>query len=64
MANKPNMPVEKPKKESPAVRSYEKEKRRKENEEELEEGLEDTFPASDPVSVTSPSSSGTPDRKK
>jgi hypothetical protein len=47
-------------KKSAAVRSYEKEKRRKENEEELEEGLEDTFPASDPVSVTQPTTLGKP----
>lgn len=45
---------------SAAVRSYEKEKRRKEDEEELDEGLEDTFPASDPVSVTVPSKPGKP----
>lgn len=64
MANKPHSSADKPKKESPAVRSYEREKRRKENENELEEGLEDTFPASDPVSVTSPGSPGAPTRKK
>lgn len=29
-------------------------------EEELEEGLEDTFPASDPVSITGTSISGAP----
>jgi hypothetical protein len=58
MANKPVS--EKSPKKSAAVRSYEKEKRRKENEEELEEGLEDTFPASDPVSVTQPSKPGKP----
>ncbi|MGN6468776.1 MAG: hypothetical protein ACTHLC_04245 [Rhizobiaceae bacterium] len=50
-------------KKSPAVRSYEKEKRRKEDQEELEEGLEDTFPASDPVSVTQPSKAGNPNEK-
>jgi hypothetical protein len=48
---------------SAAVRSYEKEKRRKEDEEELEEGLEGTFPASDPVSVTVPSKPGKPDNR-
>ncbi|MBU4531231.1 MAG: hypothetical protein KUA43_13795 [Hoeflea sp.] len=31
---------------------------------ELEEGLEDTFPASDPVSVTRSSHAGGPDRSK
>jgi hypothetical protein len=33
-------------------------------EEELEEGLEDSFPASDPVSVTSTAIPGGPDRKR
>jgi hypothetical protein len=56
MAGKPDTASEK----SAAVRSYEKEKRRKENEDELDEGLEDTFPASDPVSVTQPSIPGKP----
>jgi nicotinate phosphoribosyltransferase len=32
-------------------------------ERELEEGLEDTFPASDPVSVTEPARPGKPSRK-
>lgn len=32
-------------------------------ERELEEGLEDTFPASDPVSVTEPERPGQPTRK-
>lgn len=32
-------------------------------ERELEEGLEDTFPASDPVSVTEPEHPGKPERK-
>ncbi|MEM5493836.1 hypothetical protein [Hoeflea sp. AS16] len=31
---------------------------------ELEEGLEDTFPASDPVSITRKSHTGGPDRHK
>lgn len=31
--------------------------------EELDEGLEDSFPASDPVSVTSTTISGAPNRK-
>ncbi|MBZ9851565.1 hypothetical protein LB565_26600 [Mesorhizobium sp. CA14] len=43
-----------------AVRSLEHERRRELEEEELEEGLEDTFPASDPVSVTSTSIPGGP----
>lgn len=48
-------------KKTPAVRSMEREQRSKAlSEEELEEGLEDTFPASDPVSVTSPSTPGGP----
>ncbi len=46
-------------KKSPAVRSLDREKQKQELlEGELEEGLEDTFPASDPVSVTSPSIPG------
>jgi hypothetical protein len=50
-----------PAKKSPAVRSLEKEERKKaEHEDELEEGLEDTFPASDPVSVTEPTVAGRP----
>jgi hypothetical protein len=60
MAGKPDTTSEKSGKKSAAVRSYEKEKRRKEDEEELDEGLEDTFPASDPVSVTQPSTPGKP----
>lgn len=47
--------------ESPAVRSLKREQEEKSHknmgktlvEQELDEGLEDTFPASDPVSVTS-----------
>jgi hypothetical protein len=46
---------------SPAVRSLEQERRDDAlKEEELEEGLEDTFPASDPVSVTQPTIPGKP----
>jgi len=46
---------------SPAVRSFEKEEREKaRREEELDEGLEDTFPASDPVSVIEPGIPGRP----
>ena len=56
-------------KKSPAVKSLEREKRKQKQgadkrEEELEEGLEDTFPASDPVSVTSSSISGGPKKKQ
>ena len=54
---------------SAAVKSLEREKRKQKHsadisEEELEEGLEDTFPASDPVSVTSSSIPGGPRRKQ
>jgi hypothetical protein len=49
---------------SPAVRSLERENRAKTSaEEELEEGLEDTFPASDPVSVTEPTVPGRPGKR-
>ena len=63
----PKKPDEK--KKSPAVKSLEREKRRQKHEadvreEELEEGLEDTFPASDPVSVTSSSIPGGPKKKR
>jgi hypothetical protein len=56
-------------KKSPAVKSLEREKRKQDKqadlrEEELEEGLEDTFPASDPVSVTSSSIPGGPKKKQ
>ena len=51
----------KPKK-SAAVRSLEQERRAENSEQELEEGLEDTFPASDPVSVTSTGIPGAPGR--
>ena len=55
-------------KKSPAVKSLEREKRRQKQdanlrEEELDEGLEDSFPASDPVSVTSSSIPGGPKKK-
>jgi hypothetical protein len=45
---------------SSAVKSLEKQRRADIAEEELEEGLEDTFPASDPVSVTSTAIPGGP----
>lgn len=50
--------------ESAAVRSLKSEKVRQkgQSESELQEGLDDTFPASDPVSVTSTTTSGGPDR--
>jgi hypothetical protein len=60
MAGKPDTASEKSTKKPASVRSYEKEQRRKADEEELDEGLEDTFPASDPVSVTQPSKPGKP----
>ena len=47
-------------KKTDAVRSLEQEQRHEIEEEELEEGLEDTFPASDPVSITSTSIPGGP----
>ena len=53
----PSDPKTKPKKSS-AVRSLER--HAKDAEEELDEGLADTFPASDPVSVTGSSISGGP----
>jgi len=46
--------------ETPATRSFRAERRTRENEDELEEGLEDTFPASDPVSATSTTTPGAP----
>lgn len=41
-----------PKKESPAVRSLKDEQRHQEECDKLDEGLEETFPASDPPAVT------------
>ena len=50
-----------PMKKTPAVRSLEHEQREAPSaEEELEEGLEDTFPASDPVSITGSAIPGAP----
>jgi hypothetical protein len=50
---------------SPAVRSLRKEQlSREDKEEELETGLEDSFPASDPVSITAPSKPGAPKAKR
>ena len=50
-----------PLKKTSAVRSLEHEQHEATSaEEELEEGLEDTFPASDPVSITSSAIPGAP----
>ena len=58
-------------KKSPAVKSLEREQRKQEHvsaaeelDDELEEGLEDTFPASDPVSVTSTAIPGAPKKPR
>ncbi len=56
---------------SPAVKSLERERRgqaprtqKQETEDELEEALEDTFPASDPISMISSSIPGKPKKKR
>lgn len=57
---------------SPAVKSLEREEAKQRKaaskkdvlEEELEEGLENSFPASDPVSVTSSAIAGKPRKNK
>ncbi|TIN19731.1 MAG: hypothetical protein E5X93_18575 [Mesorhizobium sp.] len=54
----PSKSTPKSPKKSEAVRSLERD--REIEEEELEEGLEDTFPASDPVSITSTTIPGGP----
>ncbi|TIS83170.1 MAG: hypothetical protein E5X00_05610, partial [Mesorhizobium sp.] len=54
----PSKSAPKSPKKSEAVRSLEPD--REIEEEELEEGLEDTFPASDPVSITSTTIPGGP----
>jgi cytoskeletal protein RodZ len=46
--------------ESPAARSFRKERAAGAGETELDEGLEETFPASDPVSATSTTTTGAP----
>lgn len=56
----PSKSAPKSSKKTDAVRSLEQEQRHEIEEEELEEGLEDTFPASDPVSITSTSIPGGP----
>lgn len=73
------MPTRKPPKDSanpssvksPAVKSLERERRgqatrtqKQEVEDELEEALEDTFPASDPISMISSSIPGKPKKKR
>ncbi|WP_312796830.1 hypothetical protein [Tianweitania sp.] len=50
--------------ESPAVKSLQKEqadKARDKKDGKLEDSLEDTFPASDPVSMTNPTKPGAPE---
>ena len=56
----PSKTAPKSSKKTTAVRSLEHERHREVEEEELEEGLEDTFPASDPVSITSSAIPGAP----
>lgn len=46
--------------ETPATRSLRAEQAEAENGDRLEEGLEETFPASDPVSATSTTTTGAP----
>ncbi|NUS19626.1 MAG: hypothetical protein HOQ25_07520 [Mesorhizobium sp.] len=56
----PSKSAPKSPKKTAAVRSLEQERHHEIEEEELEEGLEDTFPASDPVSITSSAIPGSP----
>ncbi len=56
----PSKSAPKPPRKTAAVRSLEQERHRKVEDEELEEGLEDTFPASDPVSITGTAIPGGP----
>ena len=56
----PSKTAPKSPKKTAAVRSLEQERHHEVEEEELEEGLEDTFPASDPVSITSTVIPGSP----
>ncbi|MHA6687821.1 hypothetical protein [Mesorhizobium sp. A556] len=64
---KPSIPATSAKKvKTSAVRSLEKEQKDETAgtpEEELEEGLESTFPASDPISIVSTSIPGKPKRR-
>ena len=48
--------------ETPAVRSLRAEQKSRDESGVLEEGLEETFPASDPVSATSTTTTGAPPR--
>lgn len=50
--------------ETPATRSLRAERAKAEDGDVLEEGLEETFPASDPVSATSTTTSGAPKRQR
>lgn len=50
--------------ETPATRSLRAEQAAQSTEGELEEGLEDTFPASDPVSVTTSVTAGRPPKER
>jgi nicotinate phosphoribosyltransferase len=52
--------------EKPKAKVGKNDDRKQELERELEEGLEDTFPASDPVAITEPAhaNAGTKKRKK
>lgn len=58
----PDAPEEAPR-ETPATRSLRAEQAKAAAGDELEEGLEDTFPASDPVSATSTTTSGAPSKQ-
>lgn len=49
-----------PARETPAARSFRKEREADDGKSELEEGLVDTFPASDPVSATTTVTTGAP----
>ncbi len=70
MAGRPKEPAAFKAKESPAVRSLKREQRKQAKnheslaEQELEEGLEETFPASDPVAVTNTTHPGRPKKPK
>ena len=67
MAKSSKAPQPSGKGKTPAVRSLEEERRHEAaitDEEELETGLEGTFPASDPISVVSTSIPGKPKRRR
>lgn len=61
MARQAQPPVKKPRKDAEAAEKP-RPRPREVKEEQLDEGLEDTFPASDPVAVTSPMRVGRPRR--